>query len=392
MHVQTKREQEEQAVLRDIMHTIAVDTDSEHCLKAILDSAQLAAAATGSCFFYFDRPDTRIDSGIGQTCALEADALREALASLAPGIHPLAPDLVAGGRAFAAPITVDQTLAGAMVLLFDAAVDGLADSSGLLASLVDALAIVVTRLRAEDRFKKVTRNQAEFVRLVTHDLRTPLTYMQGFAGMLQMGPIGELNERQNQFVDKILSGITQITALVDNIQDAGRYDPETGFYEMSRSQVDLGEMAYRIVSNHLVPAEKQLSISVQVDDDVPIVSADSNMLERAIVNLVDNAIKYTPSGGDIVVSVRMRDNSVVLGVKDSGLGISPENQKQLFQRHVRIARQEHKKIKGSGLGLFIVRSVAQRHGGTAWVESVEGQGSTFLLSIPLTGANLIVPE
>jgi signal transduction histidine kinase len=175
MHVETKRGQDEQAVLRDVMHTIAVDTDSERCLKTILDSAQLVATASGGCFFYFDRPDTRIDSGTGTTCALDADTLRESLASLPAGLHPLAPDLNAGSPAFAAPIYVDQTLAGAMVLLFDASAGGPEDSSELLASLVDALAIVVMRLRAEDRFKKLIRNQAEFVRLVTHDLRTPLT-------------------------------------------------------------------------------------------------------------------------------------------------------------------------------------------------------------------------
>lgn len=245
-------------------------------------------------------------------------------------------------------------------------------------------------LRDITRFKQLNRNQSEFMRIVSHDLRSPLTSMQGFASMLEQGLVGELNEKQSQFVEKILSGISQITALVDNIQDAGRFDIETGFYEMQRSYCDLGEVVQRIVSSHLVPAEKQeLSITVHVDPDVPIINADSNMLERAITNLVDNAIKYTPNGGKIEVAVRVQGPAVILSVKDTGLGISPENQKQLFQRHVRISRQEFKKIKGSGLGLFIVRSVAQRHGGDAWVESVEGQGTTFFFSIPLSGKNLI---
>ena len=82
---------------------------------------------------------------------------------------------------------------------------------------------------------------------------------------------------------------------------------------------------------------------------------------------------------------------VILSVCDDGYGISPENQRGLFERHVRIRREEHKRIKGSGLGLFIVRSVAQRHGGRAWVESAEGEGSTFYISIPLDESNLLVP-
>jgi signal transduction histidine kinase len=148
-------------------------------------------------------------------------------------------------------------------------------------------------------------------------------------------------------------------------------------------------MVQRIIDNHLVPAEKALNISVSVSDDVPIINADANMLERAIINLFDNAIKYTPDGGKIEVGVKRSENDVVIGVKDSGLGISKDAQQHLFERHVRIAREEHKKIKGSGLGLFIVRSVAQRHGGDAWVESKEGEGSTFFVGIPLEGPNLI---
>jgi signal transduction histidine kinase len=249
----------------------------------------------------------------------------------------------------------------------------------------------ILALRDITQFKKLNRNQNEFVRIVSHDLRSPLTSMQGFTSML--GMVGELNERQSQFIEKILSGIAQIAALVENIQDAGRFDIETGFYEMIRAQCDLSEMVNRIVDNHLVPAEKQeLSVTVSVADDVPILNADANMLERALTNLVDNAIKYTPNGGKIDVKAYCKDNSVIISVRDSGLGISPDQQKQLFQRHVRLARQENKKIKGSGLGLFIVKSVAQRHGGDAWVESAENAGSTFFLSIPLSGANLVIPS
>jgi signal transduction histidine kinase len=247
----------------------------------------------------------------------------------------------------------------------------------------------ILALRDLTRFKKLNRNQSEFTRIVSHDLRSPLTAMQGFAEMLEQGLFGSLNEKQAHFVTKILAGITQMTALVDNIQDAGRYDPETGFYELNRSQCDLREIVNRVVENHLVPAEKELKISVSIADNVPIINADANMLERAIINLFDNAIKYTPSGGTIQVDVQCVDNQVRVMVRDSGLGIKEDDQQHLFERHVRIARQEHKRIKGSGLGLFIVRSVAQRHGGDAWVESTEGQGSAFYLGIPLDGQNLI---
>jgi signal transduction histidine kinase len=244
-------------------------------------------------------------------------------------------------------------------------------------------------LRDISHYKKLNRSQGEFIRIVSHDVRSPLTSMQGFATMLEM--VGELNERQKHFVSKILSGISQITALVENIQDAGRYDPESGFYEVTRSHCDVADIMRRVVENHLVPAEKTLDIRVQVAEDLPILNVDANMIERAVNNLVDNAIKYTPSGGTITVSASRDNDHVVIKVQDTGLGISPENQAKLFERHVRIPRKEFKLIKGTGLGLFIVRSVAQRHGGTAWVESQEGQGSTFVFTIPLNEANTIRP-
>ncbi len=244
-------------------------------------------------------------------------------------------------------------------------------------------------LRDITHYKRLNRNQSEFMRIVSHDLRSPLTAMQGFASMLELGLVGELNEKQQHFVSKILSGINQMTGLVENIQDAGRYDPQSGFYELSRSQCDLGDMLRRIVDNQLVPAEKQLNISVSVADNVPIINADATMLERAIINLVDNAIKYTPTGGKIEVAAKSENNEVIVYVRDNGLGINTDDQAHLFERHVRVARQEHKKIKGSGLGLFIVRSVAQRHGGDAWVESTLGTGSTFYVRIPLDGPNIV---
>lgn len=249
----------------------------------------------------------------------------------------------------------------------------------------------VLTLRDMTQFKRLNQSQHEFVRLVSHDLRSPLTSMRGFADM--MGVVGELNERQALFIEKVLNGVTQITALVDNIQDAGRFDPETGFYEMVRSQCDLTEVVSKIVSNYLLPAEKgELTLAMAVADNVPIINADLNMLQRAITNLVDNAIKYTPNGGKIDVLATVRDGSVVISVRDTGFGVHPEDRAQLFKRGGRVQRKEHRKIRGSGLGLFIVRSVARRHGGDAWVESEPGTGSTFSFNIPLKGANLVIPD
>jgi signal transduction histidine kinase len=279
-----------------------------------------------------------------------------------------------------------------MMLNFDDDYQHHADNDALLSSVVDGLTVVTINAQSQARHERFNLNQVQFLRIVSHDLRSPLTSMLGFASMLESDMVGELNEKQSRFVEKILSGVAQMTSLVDNIQDAGRFDPETGFYEIERSPVDPVEMVKGIVRTQLVPAEKQeLTIRVNTADNVPIINVDTNMLERALTNLVDNAIKYTPNGSAIEIEIKRTDDQIIIGVQDNGLGISPEDQRRLFQRHVRIRRKEHKRVKGTGLGLFIVRSVAQHHGGNAGVESVENEGSKFYIGIPLKGANLPVP-
>ncbi|MFC1959679.1 ATP-binding protein [Chloroflexota bacterium] len=248
----------------------------------------------------------------------------------------------------------------------------------------------VLTLRDITTFETLNRNQAEFVRLVSHDLRSPLTYMQGFTSLLSM--TGELNERQEGFVEKIFTGISQMATLVDNIQDAGRWDPQTGFYEMQREPSDLTSMIQDIVANHQSVAEKQnITLIATVAPAVPIVNIDSLMMERALINLVSNAIKYSPDGGTVTVSIAVNDDNITICVSDTGLGIPADQIDQLFKRGMRIITQEVKenRIKGSGLGLFIVRSVARRHNGDTWVESELHKGSQFYLSIPLAGANLV---
>lgn len=236
-------------------------------------------------------------------------------------------------------------------------------------------------------------NRSEFMRVVAHDLRQPLTSLKGYASILEAQFTDAENPLAARQAAKILSAVEKLNAQIEHFQDADRFDPVTGFYEMKRALCDVREILTRVVNTYLVPTDKpELVISVAIADDVPIISADAVMLERAIVNLVDNAVKYTPNGSHIDLDLRLHRGNVVFSVQDDGPGISPTNQKRLFKRNYRIKRPEHQKIKGSGLGLFIVRGVAERHGGKAWVESVEGQGSTFGFNIPLSGANVIAPE
>ncbi len=382
-HAQTAYE-----LLGEVLHLVAAASEPYDSIGPILKCLQPWFSATGCYFILHDSPHRPVKMG----SIPDPELLDRALISMAEGFHLDALKNTGDDRAsIALSVGSDEQSVAGLALFYEQAAEFDDASRYLLSSLVDVFKIVTLQIRSDDRHEKVGRNHSEFMRVVSHDLRSPLTSMQGFASMLESGMVGELNEKQEHFVEKILSGITQMTSLVDNIQDAGRFDPETGFYEMERSHCDLGDIVLRIINNHLIPAEKQtLTLEAKISDDVPILNADFNMLERAIANLVDNAIKYTPNGCTVRVGVKREDDQVVISVKDNGLGISPENQKMLFERHVRIRRREHSRVKGSGLGLFIVRSVARRHGGDAWIHSEEGEGSTFFIGIPLKDENLVI--
>jgi signal transduction histidine kinase len=384
----------EQHFVREILRIMAVTDEPRDCYLPILEAAREITGASGAFVMLFEDPRLLITcGGLQEGMIPPVERMRPIVSKIGVDDHfaplPINEDTVLASQpSLAYPLMLQQEAVGLLYLGFS--VEPMAPLPEMIDILLDSVLIVTKTVRTNARHQKLARNQSEFMRIVSHDLRSPLTSMKGFGSMLESGMVGDMNEKQEHFIDKIMAGVQQMTALVENIQDAGRYDPETGFYEMQRAPSDLTDIVNRIVSNHLVPAEKQeLTVSKSIADDIPIINIDSTIIERAITNLVDNAIKYTPNGRNVEVSLYRQDNHVVVSVQDSGFGISPENQKMLFERHVRIPRKEHKRVKGSGLGLFIVRSVARRHGGDAWIESVEGEGSTFFVSIPLSGENLI---
>jgi len=382
------------SLIQSVLHTIAQDVALADALTAILSSAMQLTNAQAGFFIIFTDTPTLVTQSLDPSLVPDSAHLRQRTSSLGVGQHvsshiPLTDETLFAG-CLLSPIYVKKKAWGLLCLLFETDYATAEQANDWLQMLIDSLTIVTLNAQFKAQQYRLARNQHEFVRIVAHDLRSPLSSMLGFASMLESTSVGDLNEKQLYFVQKIVSGIDQMTALVDNIQDAGRYDPETGFYEMERHPIDLRDMVNEIVANQLMPADKEnLEMVVVSAEDIPIISGDVTMLTRGITNLVENAIKYTPDGGKIEVGVTQDGDSLVIAVQDNGYGISEEDQKRLFERHFRIRRREHKRVKGSGLGLFIVRSVAQRHGGDAWVESTEGKGSTFFIRIPLAGDNLL---
>jgi len=238
----------------------------------------------------------------------------------------------------------------------------------------------VVVMRDVTHFKELDEMKSEFVATVSHDLRAPLTFIRGYATMLMM--VGDLNDKQHDYLDRILHGIEQMSALIDDLLNLRRIESGVG---IGHESCRLGLVVVEAVDTMRARATaKGITLRLEPTDDVPTVLGDPTLLRQAIGNLVDNAIKYTPTGGQVSVSVRMnQDDEVLIRVADTGIGIAPENQVRLFEKFYRIKRRETVDIPGTGLGLALVKSIVERHRGRVWVESEINKGSKFYLALPI---------
>ncbi|MBN1887307.1 MAG: HAMP domain-containing protein [Thermoflexales bacterium] len=236
----------------------------------------------------------------------------------------------------------------------------------------------VAVMRDVTHFKELDAIKSQFVATVSHDLRSPLTYMRGYTTMLPM--VGPLNDKQSEYIDKISNGIQQMTDLIEDLLDLGRIEARVG---LQRQLCILGEVVTEVCEElRSYAIAKGLNLQVEIDTRRSL-QADPALLKRAMTNLLDNAIKYTPSGGTVLVGLTEQSDSLILRFKDNGIGIAPGDQARLFERFYRVKRRDTSDIKGSGLGLAIVKSIAEWHGGRVWVDSQLGAGSTFYMAIPI---------
>ena len=235
-------------------------------------------------------------------------------------------------------------------------------------------------MRDVTHFKELDTLKSEFVATVSHDLRSPLTMMRGYATMLEM--VGDLNDQQQGYVRKIISGVENMSRLVNNLLDLGRIDLGVG---LEVEQVTVLEIIERVTGAlQLQAVQKNIDLSVELSKDMPhAVEADQALLHQAVYNLVENAIKYTPEGGRVVIRTPSQPGYLTLAVEDSGFGIAPDDLPRLFEKFYRGKQRETRAQPGSGLGLAIVHLIATNHGGRVWVESLAGKGSIFYLQIPL---------
>ncbi len=224
--------------------------------------------------------------------------------------------------------------------------------------------------------KRLDQMKSDFVHTVSHDLRSPLTAVLGYAELVER--VGPLTEQQQEFVRRIQASVNNITALVNELLDLGRL--EAGF-DSRRESVQLESIVtYSLGLFDPLIKEKNLQLTQEVQDELPALRANPIRIRQMIDNLLGNAIKYTPVGGKVWVTVRSEDRQVIFEAKDTGPGIPREEQQRIFEKFYRASNVSG--TKGSGLGLSIVKSIVDSYHGRVWVESNINEGATFIVVLP----------
>ncbi|HEY5119891.1 MAG TPA: ATP-binding protein, partial [Anaerolineales bacterium] len=228
-------------------------------------------------------------------------------------------------------------------------------------------------------FRQLDELKTEFVHTVSHDLRRPLTMMEGLVHMIEM--LGPLNAAQQEYARRIRLSAQEMNRLVKDLLDLGRV--ESGV-EIRRLPVQLPAIVARVVDG-LKPeaAANNVKLRVKIPESLPDIPADASLLERALGNLMENAIRFNRQGGTVDVSAKISGETVVVAVKDNGIGIAPADQPRVFEKFFRVASSSDPEHPAWGLGLAIAKSVAEWHGGKIWFETKLGQGSTFYLALPM---------
>ncbi|MBC7228308.1 MAG: GAF domain-containing protein, partial [Thermoflexales bacterium] len=235
------------------------------------------------------------------------------------------------------------------------------------------------------------RAKSEFISTVSHELRTPMTSIKGYADLLMLGMAGPLDEQQKHFIGIIRNNAERMVALVSDLLDISRI--ESGRVQLDLRAVHIHEVVEQVAYTLQGRAQsKGLTLQVNVPADLPPVWGDSNRVAQILTNLISNAIQYTPPGGKVAVSAHLNGDMLEVSVSDTGIGISKENQRKIFDRFFRADDPLVQETPGTGLGLPITASLVQMHGGQIWVESELGEGSTFTFTLPLATARAEAPS
>jgi len=240
-------------------------------------------------------------------------------------------------------------------------------------------------LEAKSReLEAASRHKSEFLANMSHELRTPLNAIIGFSEVLADGMFGEINEKQTEYLRDILESGRHLLSLINDILDLSKI--EAGRMELEPTDFDLPQA----IENALIlvrerASRRGITLGGTIDAHLGTIRADERKVKQVLLNLLSNALKFTPEGGRIEVRAGAHDDVVEISVSDTGVGIAPEDQEAVFEEFRQVGTGA-KMVEGTGLGLALSRKFIELHGGRIWVKSQVGVGSTFTFTLWLTTA------
>ena len=258
------------------------------------------------------------------------------------------------------------------------------------------LAIQNARLfrEIEDKSHQIeaaNRHKSEFLANMSHELRTPLNAIIGFSEVLQERLFGELNEKQAEYTDDILTSGRHLLSLINEILDlskveAGRMELEVATFDLPLAIDNARTFVRERATRH------GINLDVTIDERLGDFVGDERKIKQVLLNLLSNAVKFTPEGGRIGINARQTDGAIEISVSDTGIGIAPEDQPKIFEEFRQVGTDYAHKSEGTGLGLTLAKKFVELHGGRIWLESEVRKGSTFTFTLPINPHPFPLPE
>jgi signal transduction histidine kinase len=265
------------------------------------------------------------------------------------------------------------------------------DDLAFITRLADHAAIAIENARLYQQAQAANQAKTEFMSIASHELKIPMTSIKGYAKLLTLGTGGELTDSQRKFLDIISTNVDRMDRLVADLLDVSRIEASRLRLEMG--PVDLRDVIETVIQSVSAQIEaKQLSLEVEIPASLPPIWGDRGRLIQILTNLVSNAYKYTPNDGEIHIMVDGQTGSsspdcLTVSIRDTGVGISPEDQQKLFTKFFRADDPRVRDVPGTGLGLSITKSLVEMHNGQIWFESAPDQGTIFTFTLPIAHTN-----
>jgi signal transduction histidine kinase len=409
------RSVEELKALGEVSRAVSSTLDLEVVLQTIVSRASQLAGADGCAIYEYDedteefqvRATHNFDASFVE--ALRARPLRKGEGAMGRATEVREPLqiadiavtgayqsrvrdvlITAGYRAvISVPMLLEDHVIGSLSLVRKAPTEFPVEVVELLKNFAtqSALAIQNARLFREiaDKSRQLeaaSRHKSEFLANMSHELRTPLNAIIGFSEVLAERLFGEVNEKQAEYLQDILSSGRHLLSLINDILDlskveAGRLELELGRFHLPTALDNALTLVRERATRH------GITLTQGVDPGVGDIVADERKVKQILLNLLSNAVKFTPEGGRIRVTATPADGAIEISVSDTGIGIAPEDQAAIFEEFRQVGRDDARKQEGTGLGLTLAKKFVELHGGRIWVQSQVGQGSTFTFTLPV---------